>query len=176
MATFTAKLRRYELITRFGQGGMAEMQLALQCGPAGFEKLVWSSWSTRTSLRRSRSSTLLLDEARVAALVDEIDVAELGPGNEPTSTAERARSGGDRPRGHGSVSVSPAQGTSPVFRKLPSPTKHRRARGRSRVSCFLRSVLWWRGGANSRCITMTFATVMGGSADPGTRLAGVSRS
>src|SRR5688572_9459284 len=33
-------LGRYELITRIGHGGMAEVQLALQRGPAGFEKLV----------------------------------------------------------------------------------------------------------------------------------------
>ena len=35
-----SKLGRYELITRIGQGGMAEVQLAVQRGPAGFEKLV----------------------------------------------------------------------------------------------------------------------------------------
>ncbi|MCX5741190.1 MAG: protein kinase [Proteobacteria bacterium] len=80
-ADLPAKLGRYELITRIGQGGMADVQLALQRGPAGFEKLVV------VKLVHSRLATekafvdMLLDEARVAALLKHpnvVDIYDLG--------------------------------------------------------------------------------------------------
>ena len=60
-------LGRYELITRIGQGGMAEVQLALQRGPAGFEKLVVVKLVHENLATQKAFVDMLLDEARVAA-------------------------------------------------------------------------------------------------------------
>ena len=76
-----ARLGRYELITRIGQGGMAEVQLALQRGPAGFEKLVVVKLVHTELATQKAFVDLLLDEARVAALVKHpnvVDIYDLG--------------------------------------------------------------------------------------------------
>jgi eukaryotic-like serine/threonine-protein kinase len=75
------KLGRYELITRIGQGGMAEVQLALQRGPAGFEKLVVVKLVHQNLTSQKAFVDMLLDEARVAALVKHpnvVDIYDLG--------------------------------------------------------------------------------------------------
>ncbi|HEX7699451.1 MAG TPA: serine/threonine-protein kinase, partial [Kofleriaceae bacterium] len=75
------KLGRYELITRIGQGGMAEVQLALQRGPAGFEKLVVVKLVHGELATQKAFVDMLLDEARVAALVKHpnvVDIYDLG--------------------------------------------------------------------------------------------------
>ncbi|MEO8841696.1 MAG: protein kinase [Kofleriaceae bacterium] len=75
------KLGRYELITRIGQGGMAEVQLALQRGPAGFEKLVVVKLVHAELATQKAFVDMLLDEARVAALVKHpnvVDIYDLG--------------------------------------------------------------------------------------------------
>ncbi|MBC7978276.1 MAG: serine/threonine protein kinase, partial [Myxococcales bacterium] len=75
------KLGRYELITRIGQGGMAEVQLALQRGPAGFEKLVVVKLVHENLASQKTFVDMLLDEARVAALVKHpnvVDIYDLG--------------------------------------------------------------------------------------------------
>ena len=75
------KLGRYELITRIGQGGMAEVQLALQRGPAGFEKLVVVKLVHGELASQKAFVDMLLDEARVAALVKHpnvVDIYDLG--------------------------------------------------------------------------------------------------
>ena len=75
------KLGRYELITRIGQGGMAEVQLALQRGPAGFEKLVVVKLIHENLASQKSFVDMLLDEARVAALVKHpnvVDIYDLG--------------------------------------------------------------------------------------------------
>src|ERR1700759_31535 len=75
------KLGRYELITRIGQGGMAEVQLALQRGPAGFEKLVVVKLVHENLATQKTFVDMLLDEARVAALVKHpnvVDIYDLG--------------------------------------------------------------------------------------------------
>jgi serine/threonine-protein kinase len=75
------KLGRYELITRIGQGGMAEVQLALQRGPAGFEKLVVVKLVHENLASQKPFVDMLLDEARVAALVKHpnvVDIYDLG--------------------------------------------------------------------------------------------------
>jgi len=75
------KLGRYELITRIGQGGMAEVQLALQRGPAGFEKLVVVKLVHENLASQKAFVDMLLDEARVAALVKHpnvVDIYDLG--------------------------------------------------------------------------------------------------
>jgi eukaryotic-like serine/threonine-protein kinase len=76
-----ARLGRYELITRIGQGGMAEVQLALQRGPAGFEKLVVVKLVHTELASQKAFVDMLLDEARVAALVKHpnvVDIYDLG--------------------------------------------------------------------------------------------------
>ena len=76
-----ARLGRYELITRIGQGGMAEVQLALQRGPAGFEKLVVVKLVHAELATQKAFVDMLLDEARVAALVKHpnvVDIYDLG--------------------------------------------------------------------------------------------------
>jgi serine/threonine protein kinase len=76
-----AKLGRYELITQIGQGGMAEVQLALQRGPAGFEKLVVVKLVHANLAKQKTFVDMLLDEARVAALVKHpnvVDIYDLG--------------------------------------------------------------------------------------------------
>jgi serine/threonine-protein kinase len=75
------RLGRYELITRIGQGGMAEVQLALQRGPAGFEKLVVVKLVHDTLATQKAFVDMLLDEARLAALVKHpnvVDIYDLG--------------------------------------------------------------------------------------------------
>src|SRR5215831_1358241 len=75
------RLGRYELITQIGQGGMAEVQLALQRGPAGFEKLVVVKLVHDTLATQKTFVDMLLDEARVAALVKHpnvVDIYDLG--------------------------------------------------------------------------------------------------
>ncbi len=75
------KLGRYDLITRIGSGGMAEVQLAIQRGPAGFEKLVVVKLVHEHLATQKTFVDMLLDEARVAALVKHpnvVDIYELG--------------------------------------------------------------------------------------------------
>jgi serine/threonine protein kinase len=76
-----SRLGRYELITRIGQGGMAEVQLAVQRGPAGFEKLVVVKLIHEKLAQEKTFVDMLLDEARVAALVKHpnvVDIYDLG--------------------------------------------------------------------------------------------------
>src|SRR5215212_1724185 len=72
-----SKLGRYELITQIGHGGMAEVQLALQKGPAGFEKLVVVKLVHANLATQKTFVDMLLDEARVAALVKHPNVVEI---------------------------------------------------------------------------------------------------
>jgi serine/threonine-protein kinase len=81
MAARPSRLGRYELITQIGQGGMAEVQLALQRGPAGFEKLVVVKLVHEGLATQKTFVDMLLDEARLAALVKHpnvVDIYDLG--------------------------------------------------------------------------------------------------
>ncbi|MEJ7600981.1 MAG: protein kinase [Kofleriaceae bacterium] len=76
-----SRLGRYELISQIGQGGMAEVQLALQRGPAGFEKLVVVKLVHANLATQKPFVDMLLDEARMAALVKHpnvVDIYDLG--------------------------------------------------------------------------------------------------
>ena len=77
MSTVGDKLGRYELITQIGQGGMAEVQLAIQRGPAGFEKLVVVKLVHENLASQKTFVDMLLDEARVAALVKHPNVVAI---------------------------------------------------------------------------------------------------
>ena len=75
------RLGRYELITQIGQGGMAEVQLAIQRGPAGFEKLVVVKLVHAKLASEKTFVDMLLEEARMAALVKHpnvVDIYDLG--------------------------------------------------------------------------------------------------
>lgn len=74
-------LGRYELITQIGQGGMAEVQLAIQRGPAGFEKLVVVKLVHENLASQKAFVDMLLDEARMAAMLKHpnvVDIYDLG--------------------------------------------------------------------------------------------------
>lgn len=76
-----SRLGRYELITRIGEGGMAEVQLAIQRGPAGFEKLVVVKLVHERLAAERAFVNMLLDEARVAAMLKHpnvVDIYDLG--------------------------------------------------------------------------------------------------
>ena len=75
------KLGRYELIASIGAGGMADVQLALQRGPAGFEKLVVVKLVHEHLASEKALVEMLLDEARLAAKIKHpnvVDIYELG--------------------------------------------------------------------------------------------------
>jgi serine/threonine protein kinase len=79
--TRPSRLGRYELITQIGQGGMAEVQLAIQRGPAGFEKLVVVKLVHENLASQKAFVDMLLEEARMAALVKHpnvVDIYDLG--------------------------------------------------------------------------------------------------
>jgi eukaryotic-like serine/threonine-protein kinase len=75
------QLGRYDLLSKIGSGGMAEVHLARQRGPMGFEKLVVVKLAHRALAKQASFIEMLHSEARVAALLKHsnvIDVYELG--------------------------------------------------------------------------------------------------
>nr|MBA3391056.1 serine/threonine protein kinase [Deltaproteobacteria bacterium] len=76
-----ATLGRYELIAEIGRGGMADVKLALQRGPGGFEKLVVLKLVHEELASQKQVVDMLLDEAKLAALIKHpnvVDIYELG--------------------------------------------------------------------------------------------------
>lgn len=74
-------LGRYELITRIGEGGMAEVYLARQRGPRAFEKLVVVKTVHPRLASKTALAEALLEEARIAAKVRHphvVDIYDLG--------------------------------------------------------------------------------------------------
>ena len=79
--SLTGRLGRYELITQIGQGGMASVQLAIQRGPAGFEKRVVIKLVHEHLATQKTFVDMLLDEAKMAAMVKHpnvVDIYDLG--------------------------------------------------------------------------------------------------
>ncbi len=79
-AQFT-RLGKYELIARIGKGGMAQVYLARQRGPANFEKMVVVKTIHPHLAAQTSFIEMLLDEARIAALLKHpcvVDIYELG--------------------------------------------------------------------------------------------------
>ena len=77
----SASIGRYELIADIGRGGMADVKLALQRGPAGFEKLVVLKLVHAELASDPQIVDMLLGEAKLSALIKHanvVDVYELG--------------------------------------------------------------------------------------------------
>lgn len=75
------RLGRYDLIHRLGAGGMAEVFLARQRGPMGFEKLVVVKKIHEALARQPSFIEMLLKEARVSGLLKHpniVDIYDLG--------------------------------------------------------------------------------------------------
>src|SRR5262245_55210475 len=73
----TRTLGRYELIANIGVGGMAEVHLARQRGPMGFEKLVVVKCVHEHLAAQRDFIEMLLEEARLAALVKHANVVDI---------------------------------------------------------------------------------------------------
>jgi serine/threonine-protein kinase len=76
-----ARLGKYELIARIGKGGMAQVYLARQRGPANFEKVVVVKTIHPHLAEKKSFIDMLLDEARIAALLKHpcvVDIYDLG--------------------------------------------------------------------------------------------------
>ena len=75
------RLGKYELIAPIGKGGMAQVFLARQTGPLAFEKIVVVKSIHDALTSSSEFVEMLLDEARVAALIKHpnvVDIYDLG--------------------------------------------------------------------------------------------------
>jgi serine/threonine protein kinase len=76
-----SRLGKYELIARIGKGGMAQVYLARQRGPANFEKVVVVKTIHPHLAEKESFIEMLLDEARIAALLKHpcvVDIYDLG--------------------------------------------------------------------------------------------------
>ena len=75
------RLGRYELIARIADGGMAEVHLARQLGPMNFQKVVVVKVIHPNLARQKEFIGMLLDEARISALIKHprvVDIYDLG--------------------------------------------------------------------------------------------------
>ncbi|HSK05682.1 MAG TPA: serine/threonine-protein kinase, partial [Kofleriaceae bacterium] len=70
-------LGRYELVAPIGRGGMAEVHLAVQRGPADFEKLVVIKVVHEHLASQPAFTGMLLDEARHAGMIRHPNVVEI---------------------------------------------------------------------------------------------------
>src|SRR5678816_2463343 len=80
-ATAPERLGRYELIARIADGGMAEVYLARQLGPMNFQKVVVVKKIHPNLARQKEFIGMLLDEARISALIKHprvVDIYDLG--------------------------------------------------------------------------------------------------
>jgi serine/threonine-protein kinase len=71
------RLGRYTLISRLGKGGMAEVFLARQDGPAGFQKHVVIKKSDPELAKNPRFVDMFLREARIAAILNHTNVVQV---------------------------------------------------------------------------------------------------
>src|SRR5260221_3659443 len=69
------RLGNYELIRLLAQGGMADIYLAKQLGIGNFERLVAIKVLSRARTADPESCTLVLDEARLLAMLDHANLA-----------------------------------------------------------------------------------------------------
>ncbi len=69
-------LGKYRLLARLGQGGMAEVFLAVVAGPGGFSKLVVVKVMKPELLEEPDSRTMFLDEGRLAARLNHPNIVQ----------------------------------------------------------------------------------------------------
>jgi serine/threonine-protein kinase len=72
----TERFGRYRSLGRIGRGGMAEVFLAVGCGPAGFNKLVVLKRLRDTVASDEAFREMFLDEARLAARLNHPNVVQ----------------------------------------------------------------------------------------------------
>jgi serine/threonine-protein kinase len=72
-----ARVGRYELMSPIARGGMAEVWLAKQSGPEGFEKVVALKRILAAAGNASDFVTMFLDEARIAAQLSHPNIAQI---------------------------------------------------------------------------------------------------
>ncbi|HWO17954.1 MAG TPA: serine/threonine-protein kinase [Kofleriaceae bacterium] len=77
LATTPVKLGAYELIRPIAQGGMADVYLARQEGPGGFERQVAIKILSEARARDPESRALFLQEARICALLGHHNIAAV---------------------------------------------------------------------------------------------------
>ena len=84
MAAGTQVLRRYSIVGKLAQGGMAEVYLARQVGPAGYQKLVVIK-RVRPHLANDADFVgMFVNEARLAAMINHPNVVQIFDlGDEP---------------------------------------------------------------------------------------------
>jgi len=85
LPTQTRRLGKYELIAEIGMGGMAAVYLARLVGPMNFEKVVVVKTIHRHLAREEEFINMLLDEARISALIKHpnvVDIYDLGVAND----------------------------------------------------------------------------------------------
>src|SRR5206468_3467950 len=78
------RLGNYEIIQSIGSGGMAEVFLAKNVGPMGFEKIVVLKCIHPHLAKEQQFVTMFLDEARLAARINDprvVQIYELGEAN-----------------------------------------------------------------------------------------------
>jgi serine/threonine protein kinase len=71
------RVGRYELLSPIAQGGMAEVWLARQSGPEGFEKVVALKRILESAGGSAESVKMFLDEARIAAQLSHPNIAQI---------------------------------------------------------------------------------------------------
>jgi serine/threonine-protein kinase len=76
-ATTSRQLGKYRLLGRIGYGGMAEVWVAHQQGPMGFEKLVAIKRLLPHMENQRNFVRMFLDEARIAARINHANVVQI---------------------------------------------------------------------------------------------------
>ncbi len=85
----TQVLRRYSVVGKLAQGGMAEVYLARQVGPAGYQKLVVIKRVRPHLANDSDFVGMFVNEARLAAMINHPNVVQIFDlGDEPRPVAQ----------------------------------------------------------------------------------------
>ncbi len=92
----TQVLRRYSIVGKLAQGGMAEVYLARQVGPAGYNKLVVIKRVRPHLANDSDFVGMFVNEARLAAMINHpnvVQIFDLGDEPRPAGSAVPGRPG-----------------------------------------------------------------------------------
>src|SRR5579863_10163941 len=72
----SADFGKYRLVRKLAQGGMAEIFLALENGPRGFERVIVLKRVLAELCKSAELVQMFLDEAKLAALLDHPNVVK----------------------------------------------------------------------------------------------------